>query len=441
MATPREAPLDRLRARLASHLGHAQHRNAYYLMLNTLTGAAAGLLFWFLLTGLGGLPPAEIGVGYVIVALGTIVAVVARGGLDTALVRTVPGASRDEGVRLLRFGAWVAVAAALLVALGLALALAPTRALPDVTPLGWGLVALIGTLLVVTWLQDAHFLAEGEARFSFHRNLVLSGARLLLPLPVLALALPQPVALTWALALAASALAAIALVRRLASRDGRRVPRREFLTSALRNVSGGAAEFLPGLVLAPVVLALEGPTAAGYFGIAWAAASLLFLASAAISRSALAEMVRRGPAGRVAAIERGVLQHAYLVLPAALVGAVLAPQLLSVFGPAYAREAGVAFALLCASALAVAPGYLYLALLRARDRPRALVVYPAALVATLAVLVPLLESRLGLDGVALAWLLANVPFGAYGAWKLRRAVQGVTLHEPAPPLNRAAHVE
>jgi O-antigen/teichoic acid export membrane protein len=100
----------------------------------------------------------------------------------------------------------------------------------------------------------------------------------------------------------------------------------------------------------------------------------------------------------------------------ALIG--LAPWLLGVFGPGYADGAALALALLALSILAVAPATIYLSLLRARDRGRSLVAYPLAMLAALAVLAPLGAHWWGVTGVAAAWLVANVPFGAWAAHRL-----------------------
>lgn len=435
-----EGFLGRWQPRLASHLAEPQHRNAYFLMMTNATTAAAGFFFWYLLAGLAKLPAAEIGVGFAIVALGTTVGVLAKGGFDTALLRNVPHAGRDEGMRLLRFG--IALAATIALALTVVFAGASLLgALPQLGIVGWILVAAIGILLAVTWLQDAHFLAEGDARYSFQRNLVLSAARLILPLPIVFLTWPHPVALTWALAIFVSALAATAFARALPARAGQVVPRRGFVRGAMRNVTGSAAEFLPGLFLAPLVLAMSGADAAGYFGIAWTAASLLFVMSAAIGRSALAEMVRRDSPGRAPAIRKAALHNALIVLPAALVAIALAPQVLSVFGSAYAREATFSFILLCASAIFVAPAYLYLAVLRADDRTHVLVLFPALMIAALLVAAPLLETRYGFAGVAIAWMVANAPFGIFGAWKLRQHAREVTSHRSPSPVVRGSHLE
>lgn len=426
-------------ARLVARLGTPQHRTTLYLMLNNVTGAAAGFLFWLLLARVAGLSPSEVGVGYAVVALGTTIGLVSKGGLDTALIRKVPGASHRDGVRLLGFGILVGGTVAVALSLALATFALPGGLLPELRALGWALVALIAVLLVVTWLQDAHFLAEGDARATFGRNLVFSAARLLLPVPVVLLALPLPVPLTWMIALLASAMVALVLSRRHPDRQGRRVPRREFLQSATRNITGSAAEFLPGLLLVPLVLAVGGAESAGHFGIAWTAASLLFLASAAVGRSALSEMVRNGPGSWPATVRRGALQSAVVLVPAAVAGALLAPWVMALFGSSYTTAAAPAFAILCISTLFVAPAYLYLAVLRAQEKPLVLVVFPAAMVAALLVLAPAMQAQYGLVGVAAAWLLSNVPFGLWATQRLWKASRGVIDH--VPPVGGAAHLE
>lgn len=431
-ARPRQVfPL--LRRRLQA-LAHVQHRNAALLILNMAAQAAAGLVFWLVLTRVLHLPADEVGLGYAVIALGTTAAVIAKGGLDTALLRHVPGTGRAHADSLLRLaialGAAIAVAACgILAALGLWDELGPAQ---------WILAALIAVLLVATWLQDAVFLAEGRARDGTLRNLGAAAVRIALPAALVAIAVDQVVAVSWALALAAAAALGFALSARLPERDGPPVVRRAFLASAGRNAAGSAAEFLPGLLLAPIVLAARGADQAAYFGMAWTLASLLFLASAAISRSALATLVVT-PGGAAACIRRAALQHLATVGPGAIGLVALAPVLLGVFGPGYATAA-LALAILALSIVAVAPAYLYLALLRARDRTAPLVAFPLAMVAALGLLAPALAGRYGLVGVACAWLAANLPFGAWAAWRLHQEVQEV-MPDPAFPVGGRAHLE
>ncbi len=441
MDASRPTPQASLPQRIRSHFAHGQHRTAYFLTINNLMGAATGFVFWILLARLGGLSPAVLGVGYTVVALGTLVGVIAKGGLDTALLQKSPGATRAGGHTLLVFGFLVGAGIAVTLTALMAIGSHVRGFLPDLTIAGWVLVASIAVLLLLCWLQDAYFVALGHARFSFERNLALSVGRLLLPLPVIALALAHPVPLTWMLALGVSAVAGLWRLRHIPEREGRHVPRREFLRSAARNVSGGAAEFLPGLLLAPLVLALDGPAAAAYFGMAWTAASLLFQVSGAIGRSALAEMIRAGPAGRASAIRKGAIEHLWLVAPLAILTAAFAPVFLGLFGHAFAKEGAPVLVILCASAVFVAPTSLYLAVLRSRERSFALVAFPAAMVVSLLVWAPVLGSRFGLTGVAMAWLLSNAPFGVYAAWHLRRATREVMPYATAPSVVGRADLE
>lgn len=431
----------RIRNAVGAHLGHSQHRNAYYLMLNTGLGAATGLVFWALFTRVLGLPASDVGVGYTAIAVGTLVGLLAKGGLDTALVRTIPGANRLESGRLLLFAVGIGSAVALLLSLVVPFASVLLDPLEATTPTASVLVAAIGVLLVVTWLQDAFFLGHGDAKQSFQRNVVFHTTRLLLPLLLAALAVTHIVALSWALALLASAVAGVLLARRVRGAPGAEVPRRRFLRTAGKNVSGSAAEFLPGLLLAPLVLALDGAESAAYFGIAWTAASLLFLASAAISRSTLTQLVRNGHEPPAHALHRALRLHVLLLAPAAVLGALFAPFWLLLFGSDYAQQGAAVLALLCLSLLFVAPYYVYLALLRARDHGLPLVAVPLVLLALLAVLAPTLEARWGLDGVAAAWVFANAPVGLWAAWRLARELSEVTPTHDAPDLRRRAHAE
>jgi O-antigen/teichoic acid export membrane protein len=402
-------------------LSQPQHRNTAFLFLNMGAQAAAGLLFWLVLTRGLHLDAATIGVGYSVIALGTIAAVVAKGGLDTAILRHAPSTGRRGADGLLRLGIAVGSGVALLSCL----VMAATGAWPELAWADWGLAAAIAVLLVAMWLQDALFLAEGRVGSSALRNLAASVARVLLPLLLIALAVPRLVAVAWALSLVGAAAVGWAMVLRLPHREGPAAQKRAFLASAGRNVAGGAAEFLPGLLLAPLVLATSGADAAAHFGMAWTIAAMLFTASSAASRSALATLVKE-PTRVPLAIRRAALQHAALIAPAALGLIALSPFVLRVFGDSYAREASVALALLAISIVFVAPATLYLSLLRARDAGRALVAYPLALLAALAILSPILAARWGVTGVAAAWLLANLPFGLWAAWRLWAECKGVT---------------
>jgi len=227
------------------------------------------------------------------------------------------------------------------------------------------------------------------------------------------------------LAVAVSAAFASAMGRGIARTTSRvavaPVADATFLVCAVRNTANGAAELAPGLVLAPLVLALAGATEAAHFAIAWAAASILFMAAIAISRSALVELVRGDAASHGRTVRRSLVQQSVVLGPAALVGIAFAHPFLAIFGSEYAREGTLTMMILCASALFVGPTFLYLAVLRARDGSFGLIAIPLVMIVALVLLAPPLLARWGLPGVAVAWLASNVPMGALAGWKLSRA--------------------
>jgi len=165
---------------------------------------------------------------------------------------------------------------------------------------------------------------------------------------------------------------------------------------------------------------------------------MLFLAASAVGRSALAEMARPSVPAALA-LRRGLAQTFLVVGPAALAGIVLAPFLLGIFGPDYARHGALPFVLLCASVLVVAPSSLYLSVLRVRERTLPLALLPLSTIAFLLLLAPPLAARWGLAGVAAAWGLANLPFGAWAIARLFAETRGVTL--AAQPVPGHPHLE
>ncbi len=420
-----------------------QDRNAVFLLLNTGLGAALGLLFWMLAARLVGPDPAVVGVAYVIIAVGTLAAVVGKGGLDTALLVHIPGAGRIHRRALMRLAVGVGTLTAVAIVGAFALAASGSGSQGGLGAVSWFLAAAIAALLVITWLQDAWFLADGRTRFGFQRNVVANIARIVMLLVFVAIALPFAIALAWAAALVAAAMAGLAFGRRTPATqgEGEPVPTQRFLRTAFQNLSGSTAEFVPGLLLAPLVFGLAGAADAAYFAMAWAGASLLFLACAAIARATLASMAGRPQAHLAPAVRRGVLQLACVVLPAVGVGLVLAPWALSILGTAYVEGSTAALRILVLSSLFVAPTYLYLSVLRAQARVLPLWLVPVALCIALLIMTPPLILGLGLAGVGLAWTLAHVPLACYSAWKLREEGWGVNALGPAAPFRGHPHAE
>jgi O-antigen/teichoic acid export membrane protein len=389
------------------------------LLANAALAALTGAIFWVIVLRWGRVSSEEVGTAYTVIAAGTALAIIAKGGLDTALVQSAAVANLRTSRRL----AMVAAATASMVAIVLLLAIAgldhalPIVLVPRSLSAPW--VFAVALLLELLWLQDAYFLGTATVRHSFVRNLVLSASRLAFPIALIRSNAPHPILLSWMLAVTVSVAAGFWFSTRTPARAGRDVGLREFLLRSGRHIGGNSAEFLPGLLLAPLVLRLEGEENAAYFGMAWTVASLLFLGSAAVSRSALAEFSQtRTDVGH--AVRRGVLQHLFGVFPFAGLVAVAAPIILFAFGATYTQRGLVPLWILLASVPFVAALYLYFALLRARDAALPLIVFPLVLVLGIYLTAPILAARWGIAGIAAAWFIVNAPLGTYAALRLKK---------------------
>lgn len=392
-------------------------------MLNSVTGAAFGFAFW-LVVARSFEDASAVGYGAAVVSSMTLVAVIAKMGFDAALIRYVPRAGRVGRLRLLTLACASAAAASLVVSLAF-LAIVPTL-VPDLRGLRGDAVAAFlfaagAAATALGWILDAYFVAERRAGFSLARNLVFNVVKLGLPLTLLFQASALWIPAAWAAGVAASvmfgALVAPALARRAAIEEGPRPSRGELLRYASFNAATTVADFLPGLALPIVVLAIGGREANAFFYIAWSIAFVAFLASKSIAQSAFAELSH--DERRVVHHLRKAARQNALVLAAFAMGVVaLGRPALSLFGPEYVANAWPLLVLLAASAPFVAVNSLYATLLKSGRAGWELVLLPVATLAlTFAAGAPLL-ARFGLPGLGASWLAANALVASYSAWRV-----------------------
>ncbi|HVL47297.1 MAG TPA: hypothetical protein VM889_01940 [Candidatus Thermoplasmatota archaeon] len=424
-------------ARLREHFASPQYRNGYFLMMNSVVGAATGVAFWLLAAR--SVEPAALGAAAAAVSAFTLAALLGKLGLDAALVRRVP-ALGPRGRRAILLLA-LAVGGGLAAAVALAFALA----LPSLDPqlagvvgrdgLAIALFALFAVAIGTGWVFDAYFVAERRAGRSFARNLVFNAVRLLLPIPLLAI-LPGGLAIAaaWGLGAAVSAVAAALIARGAFAARGARADEDlaaarpgAVLPDAAANYAVNVGEFLPSLALPLIVTAVAGAEANAAFYVAWTLAGLGFLASKAFANSAFAELVAT-PADGAGVIHRSVRQHATVLVPFALGGILLGPEALALFGPGYGEGSRPLLALLLVSLAFVAVNNLAITVLREENAKPRLVAFPAALMTLVLAFSLVSIPAWGVLGVGVAWLAANA-VAAVPAWSIvaRRAHRRWTL--------------
>jgi O-antigen/teichoic acid export membrane protein len=405
------------------------YSNGAALLLSSLVASGLGFVFWLVVARRSS--PADLGWGAAVVSLATLAALLGKAGFDASIIRFAPGA---DAPRLRALLAHAAIASILLTAAvsAVLLALAEAR-VPSLAPLldpaaAVGFVALAcGTAGV--WVLDALFVAEQAAVLVLARNVAFNVAKVAVPLVVAVSAFTVPLA--WTVGLAVSVLVAVAFVPRLLRRHrataGDAPARRSVAAYAAKNYVLNVSEFLPGLVLPVLVLHALGAASNASFYVAWALATVGFLASKAIAQSCFAALSRgaspRGAIGkgaRLAALTLGPFAVALVVAPA---------QILRAFGPLYAAEGAPLVRALAISLLPLTATNLYVSWLKARRAGWELTLLPGVSLAAFLAAAPAALALAGTRGLALAWLLVQTAAGVYALARLLPLLRSETHHE------------
>ena len=183
----------------------------------------------------------------------------------------------------------------------------------------------------------------------------------------------------------------------------------------VRYTAGNYAGFLCTLAyrtIPPLLVLHElGPTASAYFYPPWLIATSLNLMTTNMSISLVVEgSLNRG--GLPLQARQALQQTARLILPIAAVLFVGAPWVLRIFGPNYASEGAGLLRLLAVSLIPSSICVLGFGVARIRDRVGAIIATQVPLAVLVLGLSAILLPSLGIQGVGVAWLIAQTTIGA-----------------------------
>lgn len=389
-------------------------RAGLHLVASAGVTSVLGLAFWSLAARR--YSPAALGATAGLLAAMEVIAAIANLGLRSALTRFVPSLG-DQARRVVAVSYAVSGAAALACALGFVLVhrhLFPELTLLD-DPVGAAFFTVSTALWVLFSLQDSVLIGLRRSSWLPVENAVFALVKLGL---LLALVAPLPewgiyVAWTAPLALFVIVVNAAAFPRLGRSTAGtERLGVPELIRYSAGDYAASAIWLatIDGLPL--LVLALAGATASAGYHLAWTVAYTLFLVPSAVGSALLAEAAHDGP--RLDANARRALGLSLgLVVPGALIIAVGAPLLLSVFGTSYADDAGGLLRLMALSAIPYAVNNLHVSLDRARRNLASVVRFFAVFCGALLTLSAVLVPHLGATGTGVAWLVVQCALAAW----------------------------
>jgi len=418
------AALRGLPSSLRSHVRLPLHRNAYALVASGSSTALLGLIFWAIAAHRYEVH--TVGVQSATVSAMVLLAGIAQLGLSPVLMRFLPVAgarSRRLVTTAYLTTALLALATATVFLLGTPLWSPPLAFMRSSGAWFTGFVVATAAFCLVT-LQEGVLTGMRRAFWVPVETSLASVSRIVL-LVLLAGAFPTAgIFVSWGVT---SVLAVVAvnavLLRRVLPRpaEGDPAPSQELtvrllVQHAVHNYVGFLFALAAISVLPLIVIARLGAEATAYFFIPWAIYNGLLQVATAISFSLLVEGAT-DPARLRSYLRRTLALALALVVPAAAVVLVAAPQLLGLLGERYAEEGTDLVRWLALASVPAIAIPLTLALARIRHRTTVVVTTQAGVSALLIGLSVALLPPFGITGVGVGALLGNTTVAAAAGWR------------------------
>jgi O-antigen/teichoic acid export membrane protein len=407
-----EPPVGRVRALVTSQLSIPLVRNAYSLVGSTIVNSALGVVFW--IVAARKFSTATYGTDEALISAMTFVSVLAQLNLNNGFNRFVPTAGRNT-LRLVRAGYAAAVALTMVAAVVFVLGdhvWAAKLAFLGAHPLEatWFIVAtMIWTIFV---LEDAVLIGLGEAQWVLVENAIF-GVLKIIALVIIATEISRfGIFLAWTLPLILLVIPVnLFLFRRAIPQRSTHEPLEQLDARVIARFVG--PDFAASMVrtattsLTPIiVLSIAGAKASAYIFTALTFSYTLYLLTLNVGASLITE-ASRAPE-RIVEYTRKAVRHCLaIVVPIAIVLVAGGHLVLSVFGETYAEHGTIPLQLIALSAIPDVVIASYVSVARVRRRMQTVVLTITSTSTVLLVLTVVLLKAMGINGVGLAWLIAQ----------------------------------
>ncbi len=425
--------------------------NAIALMITSGMTALFGLVFW----GVAARYPAEeVGRSSALISTAMMLSVVAGLGVGLVFTRFLGSAGpRSRAMVLTGYGGTAVVAAVL--GAGFVLFFADDTLFGSVTERA--VFPLVVVVLALFALQDWVLIGLQAARWVPIEQLLFSGAKLALVALFAITAMHNGIVLAWAApaALAVLVISPVLLLRvlpRRVSKDGAvALPSRRALGAlVVGEYATGATSVIVPLCMPLIVVALLGTEANAYYAIPWLISEAITVLLWNVSSSFITEA--SNDVRQQHALIRRAWRLSWLIgaagTPFLFFGA---PWLLSLLGGGYAEEGTTLLRLMAVALPFTVVHSTYVAIARVRQQMGRVVAMQTLSAAIVVGLALALVRPMGIDGVGVAYICAEVVLCAVAVVPLARIFRAARKHaespdlqaEPEPPTEplRAVRVE
>ena len=416
MTVEQAGPTQRPASRVARLAKDPLTRTAWPLVLNTGTNGLLGVGYW--VVAARAYDVAAVGTNTALIAAMATLSGISQLNLGPSLAVLLPRAGHTA--RRVLLGVYASVTAFSLVALATFIIVV----LPHLSNLSAVLDSTSRTLLFavavlvfnIFALQDAALVALRWGKLVPVENAAFGAAKLVLAI-VLSTALPAfGIFVSWLLPMLVivPVMSTMVLIRAARARPlDDRPPRREPIRRLAMDYGGYLFQVSSTFFLPVVALELLDPVEAALFSVAWLTSSTLDLMATNVG-TALTVETTYGEDPRQ--LRRTILRRALpLVGVISFVGLVAAPLVLRVFGGEYSEHGTTTLQILLLASVPRALVTFAIAEARAHRRMGVIVSLRAQNAVLALGLSVLLTPKMGVEGMAVAWLTAQV-CGALSAW-------------------------
>jgi O-antigen/teichoic acid export membrane protein len=425
-------------------------RNGYALMANTVVTGVLGLGYWLLAAR--HYSEADVGRASAAYSAMNLLAGVTALSLIGAMARFIPQSGRGTG-KLIRLGYGVSVLSAIIGSVVfLLIAGRPGSSYSELTGVPIG---IIFTGCVIIWslftLQDGALVGMRNASWVTLENALFGIAKIAMLLPLATVIPHTGLYVSWMVPAALAVPAVNWLIfRKLLPRHkdiagSAPPPTRGQVGRFLAGDVSGALMLLASINLVPVLVALSvRPGLNAYFYMAWTIGITLDLLAANMALSLTVEGAF-DPVKLAAHAKAALRRLMMLLVPVAIGLALLAPWILGLFGPGYAKYGAPILVLLAAATVPRTLTEIYLGALRAQNRTSFVALIQGIRAVMILTLVLVLTGSMGIVGAGVAVLISQVVLAIGvlpGLLKVLRADRGrATPVGETIPVGRPAPVQ
>ncbi len=394
---------------LFQKLSDPLHKNAIFLMMNSLGTSGLGFIFWMIVARL--YPTEEVGLASAIISSMLLLAMLGNLGFGIGLIRFLPETTKKDANDMINSCLTISsIFSFILVVIfisGLSIWSPPLILIRENF-----VFILLFFIFTLTWvlstLLNNIFISKRSAKYAFIKDSGVFSSLKILLLPILLPLGAFGIFSAWGISIAIAFILFLAffLPKVQPGYMPNLVVKKHTINDMLHFSFGNyvAENFreLPRLLMPLIIINLLSASDAGYFYIAWVIASLLFMIPISTSRSLLAE----------GSINEDTFRHSlkksmkfifFLLIPVALFIFFLGDKLLLLIGESYSNNAFEMLKWFALSGIPFTINVLYITIMRIEKKVTTIILIYAVLGIGSLGLSYFLIGKIGLIGVGIGW--------------------------------------